>query len=144
MPFSEKLKQLIYDARDEKPPLVCLLGTIGRDGPNLSPKSSMIVLDDRHLAYWERARQKALENLQHDKRVVVAYWNWRAAEEGALPQPGLVRFYGTAALHEKGPVYEQIKARVHKREIEHAGGAEGIAVLITLDRATDIRGNSIL
>lgn len=143
MGFSEELKRLIYAARDEKPPLVCLLGTIGPDGPNLSPKSSMIVLDDQHLAYWERARQKALENLRHDKRVVVAYWNWQAAERGALPQPGLIRFYGTAELHDSGEIYERVKARVHPREIAHAGGAEGIAVLIRLDRAVDIRGNDI-
>ena len=59
MPITDELRHLIYDARDEKPPLVCLLGTIGRDGPNISPKSSVVVLDDGHLAFWERARQKA-------------------------------------------------------------------------------------
>jgi hypothetical protein len=144
MPITDELRHLIYDARDEKPPLVCLLGTIGRDGPNISPKSSVVVLDDGHLAFWERARQKALDNLRHDKRVVVAYWNWNAAAAGKLPQPGLIRFYGTAELHESGPIYERIKARMHPREIEHAGGAEGIAVLIKLDRALDVRGGSIL
>jgi hypothetical protein len=142
MAFSEELKTLIYNARDDK--CVCTVATIGPDGPNISPKSSVILLDDRHLAYWERARQKALANLRHDKRVVVSYWNWKAADDGKLPQPGLLRFYGTAELHESGPVYERIKARVHPREIEHAGGAEGIAVLIKLDRAIDIRGNSLL
>ena len=142
MAFSEELKTMVYNARDEQ--CVCVLGTIGPDGPNISPKSSMIILDDRHLAYWERAKQKALENLKHDRRVVVSYWNWSAADAGKLGQPGMLRFYGTAELHDKGPVYERIKARVHPREIEHAGGAEGIAVLIKLDRAVDIRGNSIL
>lgn len=142
MPFSAELKQLVHNARDDR--CVCLLGTIGPDGPNISPKSSMIVLDDGHLAYWERARAKALANLGHDKRVVVLYWNWPAADSGELAQPGLLRFYGTAELHESGPIYERIKAQMHKREIEHAGDAEGIAVLITLERAIDIRGASIL
>ena len=76
----EELKQPIWDARDDL--CVCLLGTIGPDGPNISPKSSMINFDDRHLAYWERARLSALDNLRTDPRVVVFYWNWKAFDEG--------------------------------------------------------------
>ncbi len=52
MAFPEELKQLIWDARDDL--CVCLLGTIGPDVPNISPKSSMINFDDLHLAYWQK------------------------------------------------------------------------------------------
>jgi hypothetical protein len=55
MAFSEKLQDLITKAWDEGH--VCLLGTSGKDGPNISPKGSMIVFDDQHLAYWERSKK---------------------------------------------------------------------------------------
>jgi hypothetical protein len=51
-----------------------LLATSGKDGPNISPKGSMIVFDDQHLAYWERSKKVALENLSQDRRVVVMYF----------------------------------------------------------------------
>ena len=140
MGFGEDFKQMIWDARDQN--LTCLLGTVGPDGPNISPKSSIVILDDDHLAYWERSRLKALENLRFDQRVVVFYWNQQAFEDGRLKH-GIVRFYGTAELHESGPVYDLVKSRMNRREIEHAGGAEGIAVRIKLDRAIDLRGNSM-
>src|SRR5579864_4586045 len=41
MPISEKLKALIRSAWDDGAP--CLLATQGRNGPNISPKGSMIV-----------------------------------------------------------------------------------------------------
>jgi hypothetical protein len=50
MPISEKLKALIRSAWDDGAP--CLLATQGPNGPNISPKGSMVVFDDDHLAYW--------------------------------------------------------------------------------------------
>jgi hypothetical protein len=46
--------------------------------PNISPKGSMVVFDDDHLAYWERSKKQALENLSHDKRVCVICANFKA------------------------------------------------------------------
>lgn len=59
MPISERLKALIRSAWDDGVP--CLLATQGTDGPNVSPKGSMLVFDDDHLAYWERSKKQALE-----------------------------------------------------------------------------------
>ena len=67
MPISGKLKALIRSALDDGAP--CLVATQGPNGPNISPKGSMVVFDDDHLAYWERSKKQALENLGHDKRV---------------------------------------------------------------------------
>lgn len=100
MQFSEKLQNLITNAWADGH--VCLLGTVGKEGPNISPKGSMIVFDDRHLAYWERSKKKALENLQHDNRVVVVYSNLAAQRTDVLDS-GVLRFYGTAQLHESVP-----------------------------------------
>lgn len=140
MPFSETIKQLINNAWTDEHP--CLLGTFGANGPNISPKGSMLLFDDQHLAYWERSKRSALDNLQHDKRVVVVYSNLKAQNDGVL-ESGVLRFYGTAELHENGPIHDAIFAKLTPREQTHAGADTGIGVLIKIDRAEDVRGKSI-
>jgi Pyridoxamine 5'-phosphate oxidase len=103
MPISEKLRALIRSAWDDGAP--CLVATQGPNGPNISPKGSMVVFDDDHLAFWERSKKQALENLGHDKRVCVIYANFKAQRDGILDS-GFLRFYGKVELHESGPVRE--------------------------------------
>jgi uncharacterized protein len=141
MAISDKIKQLINNAWADGYP--CLLATAGKDGPNVSPKGSMLVFDDGHLAYWERSKKKALDNLGHDRRVVVMYSNFKAQRDGAM-ESGFLRFWGRAELYESGPIHDAIFAKLTKREQEHDGADTGIGVLITLDRASDIHGKSIL
>ena len=141
MPLSEKIQTLINNAWEDGCP--CMLATTGPDGPNISPKGSMLVFDDQHLAYWERSKKKALENLGADKRVVVMYSNFKAQRDGVLGS-GFLRFWGTVELHEAGPVHDAIFARLTKREQEHVGADTGIGVLIRISRAADLRGQSIL
>jgi hypothetical protein len=140
MALSEQIQTLINNAWDDGYP--CLLATAGQDGPNISPKGSMLVFDDRHLAYWERSKKKALENLGQDRRVVVMYSNFKAQRDGVL-ESGFLRFWGTAALYESGPVHDAIFAKLKKREQEHVGADTGIGVLIKIDRAADVRGKPI-
>ena len=140
MPIPDKIKELINRAWVDGYP--CLLGTSGKDGPNISPKGSLVVYDDDHLAYWERSKKQALENLGHDKRVVVIYANFKAQRDGVL-ESGFLRFFGTAELYESGPVREAIFGRLSKREQEHDGADKGIGVLIRIDSATDIRGKPL-
>jgi len=141
MAIAQKVRDLINNAWTDG--YVCLLATVGADGPNISPKGSMLVFDDQHLAYWERSKKKALENLQHDNRVVMMYANFKAQRDGVLPN-GFLRFFGTAELHESGAIHDAIFARLSKREQEHAGADTGIGVLIKIDRAADLHGNSLL
>ncbi len=140
MPISQKLKDLIYSAWADGAP--CLLATAGPNGPNISPKGSMIVFDDEHLAYWERSKKQALENLGHDKRVAVMYANFKAQRDGVI-ESGFLRFYGTAELHESGPIREAIFAKLLPREQTHAGADVGIGVLIKIERAADVRGKPL-
>jgi hypothetical protein len=140
MALSEKIQTLINNAWDDGYP--CLLATAGQDGPNISPKGSMLVFDDRHLAYWERSKKKALENLGRDRRVTVMYANFKAQREGVL-ESGFLRFWGTAELYESGPVHDAIFAKLKKREQEHVGADTGIGVLIKISRAADVRGKPI-
>jgi len=141
MALSNDLKTRINNAWADGYP--CLMATSGKDGPNISPKGSMLVFDDQHLAYWERSKKKALENLGQDRRVCVMYSNFAAQRDGSMAV-GFLRFWGTAELYEVGPVHDAIFAKLTKREQEHVGADTGIGVLIKIDRATDIHGKSII
>jgi hypothetical protein len=140
LPFSQKIKDLIFNAREEGH--VCLLGTTGPNGPNISPKGSMMIFDDDHLAYWERSKKTALENLRHDNRVIVVYSNLQAQWDGVLDS-GVLRFYGTAELHDSGAVWDAVRVKLSDRERDHEGAENGIAVLIRLTRAQNVRGGPI-
>jgi len=141
MPLSEKFKTLINNAWADGYP--CMLATVGPNGPNISPKGSMLVFDDEHLAYWERSKKQALDNLGHDKRVCVMYSNFKAQRDGAM-ESGFLRFWGTVTLYESGPIHDAIFARLTKREQEHVGADTGIGALIKISRAADIQGKSIV
>ncbi len=142
MAFSQQIKDLIFNAHRDN--CVCMLGTVGKDGPNISPKGSMIVLDDDHLAYWERSKQTALDNLRANPRVAVMYSNKAAAERGEIEHPGgIFRFYGTAEIHERGEFRDRIRTMLQEREINHDGAEEGFAVVIKLDRAENMRGKPL-
>ena len=141
MAISQKIKELINNAWTDG--YVCLLATVGPDGPNISPKGSMIVFDDQHLAYWERSKKKALENLRHDQRVVMMYSNFKAQRDGVLPN-GFLRFWGTVEFHESGPIHDAIFSKISKREQEHVGADTGIGILIKIERAADLHGTSLI
>src|ERR1700682_606227 len=125
MPISQKLRDLIRSAWDDGSP--CLVATQGPDGPNISPKGSMVVFDDDHLAYWERSKKQALANLGHDKRVCAIYANFKAKRDGVL-DPGFLRCYGRTELHESGRVHKAIFDLLLPREQTHVGADTGIAV----------------
>jgi uncharacterized protein len=141
MPLSPTIVTLIRNAWDDGYP--CLLATSGPQGPNITPKGSMIVFDDAHLAWWERSKRAVLENLSHDARVCVMYANFKAQRDGVL-ESGFLRFFGSVVLHEQGPVREKIFNMLLPREQTHAGAEAGIGVLIKIEKAIDIRGKEIL
>ncbi len=140
MAISEKLKALIRSAWDDGAP--CLVATQGPNGPNISPKGSMVVFDDDHLAYWERSKKQALENLGHDKRVCVIYANFKAQRDGVLDF-GLfaVLRKGRAARERAG--HNAIFNLLLPREQTHVGADTGIGVLVKIDRAADVRGKPL-
>ena len=140
MPINQKIKDLIKSAWDDGYP--CIVATGGPDGPNISVKGSMVVYDDNHLAYWERSKKQALANLAQDKRVCVMYANFKAQRDGILDS-GFLRFYGTAALHESGPVHQKIFELLLPREQTHVGADTGIGVLVKIERAGDVRGKPL-
>jgi len=140
MPISQKIRDLIRSAWDDGAP--CLVATNGPDGPNISVKGSMVVFDDDHLAYWERSKKQALANLANDQRVCIMYANFKAQRDGVLDS-GFLRFYGTAVLHESGPVHQKIFDLLLPREQTHVGADTGLGVLVRIDRSADIRGKPL-
>jgi hypothetical protein len=141
MPLSAQIKSLINSAWEDGYP--CLLATVGPAGPTISPKGSLFVFDDQHLAYWERTRRGALNNLGFSPKVCVMYANFKAQRDGLI-ESGFLRFFGTAELHDSGPVKEAIFARLSPREQTHVGADTGIGVLIKIERATDVRGKPVM
>ena len=141
MPLSDTIKTLIRNAWDDGYP--CLLASTGPQGPNITPKGSMIVFDDEHLAYWERSKRAVLDNLGLEPRVCVMYANFKAQRDGVL-ESGFLRFFGSVVLHESGPLREQIFSMLLPREQTHAGADTGIGVLIKIEKAIDIRGKPIM
>jgi uncharacterized protein len=141
MPFPDTLKTLIRNAWDDGYP--CLVATHGPLGPNITPKGSMIVFDDTHLAWWERSKRAVLENLGHDKRVCVMYANFKAQRDGIL-ESGFLRFFGSVELHETGAVREAIFGKLLPREQTHVGAEAGIGVLVRIEKAIDVRGKPFM
>jgi hypothetical protein len=141
MPLSDTIKTLIRNAWDDGYP--CLVATNGREGPNITPKGSMIVFDDGHLAWWERSKRAALENLTLDPRVCIMYANFQAQHDKVL-ESGFLRFFGSVVLHESGPVREKIFSMLLPREQTHVGADTGIGALVKIEKAVDIRNKPIM
>src|SRR5271154_6540285 len=89
---------------DEAP---CLVGTASRDGrPQISPKGSVVVYDENHLAFWERSGRSAIANIRANPRIVIYYRN--PAKAKLLPQGAAVRFHGSAEVHEDGAERDRV------------------------------------
>lgn len=141
MPLSDTLKTLIRNAWDDGCP--CLVATYGPFGPNITPKGSTFVLDDEHLAWWERSRRGAYENMQHEPRVCIMYSNMKAQRDKVL-ESGFLRFYGKVVFHESGPLKEKVFSMLLPREQTHDGADTGMAAVVKIERAVNARGQPIM
>ena len=112
----------------------CTLGTVEKDGqPQLSLKGSVMVYDSETLAYWERAKRTALENVAANPKVTVLYNNMKDRIRW--------RFYGTAVVHESGPIREEVMSRTVEAELERDPERLGVAVLIKVNKIAELAGN---
>lgn len=136
--ISDDVADLLLNAMDDGVP--CLLGTVSADGtPQISPKGSFIVYDKTTLAFWERANRTSIANVAANPRVVVYYRN--AAHADRLPQGAALRFYGTVRTSDDEAVRQDIYNRMNAVERKADPDCAGTAVLIDIDRVTDLRGN---
>ena len=123
---------------------VCLLATVLPNGfAQVSPRGSMMVFDDEHLAIWERGKGTTNQNLTDGAKVTIFFRKSQLRETGILPKGGIARFYGVATLHKSGPVYEEIWNRIIQPEKDRDPEKKGYGVLIEVQRAEDLEGASL-
>lgn len=129
--LTEQMRQMVNTALANGCP--CVLATATASGePDIGFKGSTMIFDHESLAYWERTRRQHLKNLRENPRVVVLFRdpntkiNWR--------------FHGIATIHESGPLREQVMARVVKAELEKDPERKGLAVIIRVDKVTNLAG----
>ena len=130
--ITDETRQLIDNAYAEGAP--CILGTASGDGyPQISMKGSVLVFDRETLAYWERAKRSALENVGENPNVVVFYRN---------PEKRINwRFYGTATVYDSGAIWDNVMRRTIQVELDRDPDLQGVAVLVRVNQVIELSGN---
>ncbi len=130
--MTDEMKELIDNAQADRVP--CVLGTASKDGhPQISPKGSVMVYDSETLAYWERSKRSALENVAENPHVVVYYSN---------PEKRIRwRFYGNAKVYDSGPIRAEVMGRTVQAELDRDPERLGVAVLVRVDLINELSGN---
>jgi hypothetical protein len=138
--ISESWVSLLGSARADG--VACLVATADASGnPLISPKGSVLVFDDQTLAYWERSMRGANANLGQNPNVLVYYRNPNPAKAQQLPRGAALRFHGRAEIVESGPIRDEVMARVVQPELDADPERKGVAVLVHVDKITDLGGN---
>lgn len=129
--LTDQMREMVNNALANNCP--CALATSTASGePDIGFKGSTMIFDNESLAYWERTRRQHLKNLRENPRVVVLFRdpttkiNWR--------------FHGVATIHQDGPIREQVMARVVKPELEKDPERKGLAVIIRVEKVTNLAG----
>jgi hypothetical protein len=130
--ITDETRQFIDQAYADGVP--CFLGTASGDGhPQISMKGSVLVFDRETLAYWERAKRSALDNVAANPNVVIFYRN---------PEKRINwRFHGTATVYESGAIRDNVMQRTIPAELDRDPERQGVAVLVRLDQVTELSGN---
>ena len=101
--LTPEMKQMVAGLR------LCYVATVTPDGkPNLSPKGSLKVLDDEHLAFADIMSPATMRNLRQNPHIEVN-----------LVDPFLrrgYRFKGRCELHLEGEVFDQVANELWQRE----------------------------
>ena len=129
--ITEQMKELLD--RNHADGWDCTIGTIDKDGqPQLSLKGSVMVYDSETLAYWERAKRTALENIVENPKITVLYNN--------MTDRIRWRFYGMAEVHESGFIREDVMSRTVQAELERDLERQSVAVLTKVKRISELSG----
>ena len=130
--LTDEMKELLYSALGDG--MVPLVGTASKDGwPQLSPKGSVMVYDQETLAYWERSKRSAMDNLAENPKVVIYYNNSATRTRW--------RFYGTATIHETGTIRDDVMSKTIQAELDRDPERTGVAVLVKIDKVGELSGN---
>lgn len=129
--LTDQMRELVNNALANGCP--CILATVSASGePDIGYKGSMMVLNDDSLAYWERTRRQHLKNVQENPRLVVLFRDPKTRVN--------FRFHGVAAVHQDGPIREQVMSRTIKDELDKDPERKGLAIVIRVDKVTNLAG----
>jgi hypothetical protein len=129
--LTQEMRERINNALANRTP--CILATASAMGePSLGYKGSVMVFDNEHLAYWERARRGLLGHLEQNPKVVVWYSDLATRTHW--------QFQGEATVYKTGPIREQIMARTIQAELDRDPERKGYGVVIRVDKVTDLAG----
>ena len=53
------------------------------------------------------------------------------------------RFYGTAAVHESGPIRDEVMSRTVQAELDRDPERKGVAVVVRVDLINELSGNGV-
>ena len=127
----DPMKELVNNALANGCP--CILATVSGAGePDIGYKGSVMVFDGDSLAYWERTKRVHYQNVKENPKVIVLFRDTKSRAAW--------RFHGTATLHDDGPVRDQVMARTVKEELDKDPERKGAAVVIRLDKITNMGG----
>ena len=119
----------------------CLIASVLPDGfAQVTPRGSVMVLDNGHLAIWERGKGTTNAAMRDGSKLTVYFRNPKLRESGMLPKGGIARFYGTAKIHKSGAVYDEVWQKLIQPEKDRDPDKKGFAVVISVDRAEDLDG----
>jgi hypothetical protein len=125
------------------PANVCLVATVLPNGyAQVTPRGSVMVFDDEHIAMWERGRGSTHEMLTDGTKVTI-FFRKSALRETLLPKGGVVRIYGTTRLQRAGPVCDEIWRRLIQAEKDRDPERNGFGVLVDIERAEDLGGDPL-
>ena len=125
------------------PAHVCLVATVLPNGyAQVSPRGSVMVFDEEHIAMWERGRGSTHATLIDGTKVTI-FFRKSALRETLLPKGGVVRIYGTARLQRAGPICDEIWRRLIQPEKDRDPERKGFGVLIEVERVEDLGGDPL-
>jgi hypothetical protein len=126
------------------PANVILVGSVLPNGyAQITPRGSTQVFDDEHISLWERGRGSTNAGITDGTKLTFFFRKPQLRESGALPNGGVARFYGTAAVHKSGPVYDQVWQRLIQPEKDRDPEKKGFAVLVKIERAENLAGEAL-
>lgn len=116
--FTDDMRRIVKETR------LCFAATVDADGtPNLSPKSSLMIYDDEHLAFANIASPGTVRNLRRNPAIeinaidIFARRGYRFKGTGEIKDEGTpeYEFVATTFWGENGklfPIHEVVKVRV--------------------------------
>jgi hypothetical protein len=140
-----KIPQVLHEhINTAYPANVCLIGTVLPNGfAQITPRGSVMVYDDEHIALWERGRGTTAGNLVDGTAVTLFMRKTALRDAGILPKGGILRLYGRAKVYKSGADYEEVWKRLIEPEKKNDADKKGYAVLVAIERVEDLAGQPL-